>query len=114
MSGESRNPEERRASSPAARAITPARPLRIERISDRADLPRADLTPRHSVHPSLHDTLLLNYATNANLSLPSTHFRMFLLACWLKQTHPPRPSLRLLSHASSRCHSSHANSIGAA
>lgn len=88
MSGESRNPEERRASSPAARAITPARPLRIERISDRADLPRADLTPRHSVHPSLHDTLLLNYATNANLSLPSTHFRVFLLACWLKQTTP--------------------------
>jgi hypothetical protein len=111
MSGESRNPEERRASSPAARAITPARPLRIERISDRADLPRADLTPRHSVHPSLHDTLLLNYATNANLSLPSTHFRVFLLA---KANHPPRPSLRLLSHASSRCHSSHANSIGAA
>ena len=91
MSGESRNPEERRASSPAARAITLARPLRIERISDRADLPRADLTPRHSVHPSLHDTLLLNYATNANLSLPSTHFRVFFAGLLAKANPPPTP-----------------------
>ncbi len=79
MSGEPRNPEERPA------------PSLIERINDRADLPRADLTPRHTLHPSLHHTVLLNYATNANLSLPATHFRVFLLDCWLKQTPPPTP-----------------------
>ena len=113
MSGEPRNPEERRAPSPAAMGDHAGSPIVHRTHCDRADRPHADLTPRHTVHPSLHDTLLLNYATNANLSLPSAHFSVNF-AGWLKQTPPQRRSLRLLNHASSRCHSSHANPIGAA
>ncbi len=91
MSGEPRNPEERRAPSPAAMGDHAGSPMRIERISERADRPHADLTPRHTVHPSLHDTLLLNYATNANLSLPSAHFSVNFAGLLAKANPTPTP-----------------------